>query len=145
MGQTPGGRSSIDVARLDHFRGYVAYWAVPEESTTALDGTWRRGPGRDLFDAVSAELGELPAIAEDLGVITPAVERLRDRLGLPGTVVTQFILDWHKSPIHVAELRLHGDDTDPRSGGGSRRTTTSATTRGTSPPREVHDEGRAGS
>ena len=65
---------------------------------------------------MSEQLGEVSAIAEDLGVITPAVERLRDRLGLPGTVVTQFILDWHKSPIHVAENSVaytatHDNDT----------------------------------
>ena len=68
----------FDAARVDHFRGFVAYWAVPRRSRTALAGSWRRGPGRELFDAVSGELGELPLIAEDLGVITPAVDRLRD-------------------------------------------------------------------
>ena len=80
----------FDLARIDHFRGFVAYWSVPESHKTARAGAWRRGPGRELFDAVAAALGELPLIAEDLGVITPAVERLRDGLGLPGMHVLQF-------------------------------------------------------
>jgi 4-alpha-glucanotransferase len=80
----------FDLARIDHFRGFAAYWAVPESHRTARGGVWRRGPGRALFDAVAAALGELPLIAEDLGVITPAVVRLRDGLGLPGMQVLQF-------------------------------------------------------
>jgi len=80
----------FDLARIDHFRGFVAYWSVPESHKTARRGAWRRGPGRELFDAVAAALGELPLIAEDLGLITPAVERLRDELGLPGMHVLQF-------------------------------------------------------
>ncbi len=83
----------FDVARIDHFRGLVAYWAVPEDASDARGGRWRRGPGRALFDAVSAELGELPVIAEDLGVITEPVERLRRSLGYPGMVVMQFGFD----------------------------------------------------
>jgi 4-alpha-glucanotransferase len=80
-----------DVARIDHFRGFVAYWAVPRGARHALSGGWRRGPGRAPFDAARLGLGrELPLIAEDLGVITPAVERLRDSLGFPGMVVLQF-------------------------------------------------------
>jgi 4-alpha-glucanotransferase len=80
----------VDLTRIDHFRGFVAYWAVPEENATAEHGTWRRGPGRALFDAVQAELGPLPLVAENLGVITPPVERLRRELGYPGMVVLQF-------------------------------------------------------
>jgi 4-alpha-glucanotransferase len=83
----------VDLARIDHFRGFVAYWAVPVEAPTARAGSWRRGPGRALFDAVAAELGALPLIAEDLGVITAPVERLRDQLGLPGMHVLQFGFD----------------------------------------------------
>ena len=80
-----------DVARIDHFRGFVAYWAVPRGARHALSGRWRRGPGRAPFDAAARDLArELPLIAEDLGVITPAVERLRDALGFPGMVVLQF-------------------------------------------------------
>jgi 4-alpha-glucanotransferase len=80
----------FDMARVDHFRGFASYWAVPAGARDARGGTWRRGPGRALFDAVSARLGPLALIAEDLGVITPPVERLRDELGLPGMVVLQF-------------------------------------------------------
>jgi 4-alpha-glucanotransferase len=80
----------VDVTRLDHFRGFVSYWAVPEGDETALHGRWRPGPGAELFRAVRAALGDRPLIAEDLGVITPPVYRLRDKLGLPGMAVLQF-------------------------------------------------------
>jgi len=80
----------VDLTRIDHFRGFVAYWAVPEGNPTAEQGTWRRGPGRTLFDALERELGPLPLVAEDLGVITPPVLRLRRELELPGMVVLQF-------------------------------------------------------
>lgn len=83
----------FDVTRIDHFRGFVAYWAVPEDATDARGGRWRRGPGRALFDAASAQLGALPVIAEDLGVITEPVTRLRRSLGFPGMVVMQFGFD----------------------------------------------------
>jgi 4-alpha-glucanotransferase len=82
-----------DVARLDHFRGFVAYWAVPRGARDAAGGRWARGPGRAVFDAAQRSLGSLPLIAEDLGVITPAVTRLRESLGLPGMVVLQFGFD----------------------------------------------------
>jgi 4-alpha-glucanotransferase len=82
----------FDLARIDHFRGFVAYWAVPAGAPNAASGTWKRGPGRALFEAVERELG-LPFVAEDLGVITPAVERLRDSLHLPGMLVLQFGFD----------------------------------------------------
>jgi 4-alpha-glucanotransferase len=86
--------SLFDLARIDHFRGFVAYWAVPSGARTAAAGHWRRGPGRALFDAVIGGLdgadGSLPLVAEDLGVITAPVERLRDSLGLPGMLVLQF-------------------------------------------------------
>jgi 4-alpha-glucanotransferase len=85
----------FDVVRLDHFRGFVAYWAVPAGAPTALGGRWRRGPGEDLFGAVARALGGLPFIAEDLGVITPAVRRLRDSLRLPGMLVLQFGFEPH--------------------------------------------------
>jgi 4-alpha-glucanotransferase len=74
----------FDVARLDHFRGFVAYWAVPAGARSPLEGRWRRGPGRALFDAVESELGSLPLIAEDLGYITPPVDALREALRVPG-------------------------------------------------------------
>ena len=77
----------VDLSRIDHFRGFVSYWSIPERHKTARNGTWRRGPGAELFHAVEAGLGRLPLVAEDLGVITPAVNALRDELGLPGMVV----------------------------------------------------------
>jgi 4-alpha-glucanotransferase len=83
----------FDFARIDHFRGFVSYWAVPAGSATALAGSWRRGPGAAVFRAAERELGPLPLVAEDLGVITPPVERLRDALGLPGMLVLQFGFD----------------------------------------------------
>jgi 4-alpha-glucanotransferase len=83
----------FDIARIDHFRGFVAYWAVPRGARDARSGRWRRGPGRAVFNAMAAELGTLPLIAEDLGVITPAVTRLRRELGLPGMVVLQWAFD----------------------------------------------------
>jgi 4-alpha-glucanotransferase len=81
--------SLYDVARIDHFRGFVAYWAVPAAASTAIGGSWKRGPGHAVFSAIEQELG-LPFVAEDLGRITPPVERLRDQLGLPGMLVLQF-------------------------------------------------------
>jgi 4-alpha-glucanotransferase len=83
----------FDVTRIDHFRGFVAYWAVPADAADARGGRWVRGPGRAVFDAAAAELGELPVIAEDLGVITEPVTRLRRSLGFPGMVIIQFGFD----------------------------------------------------
>ncbi len=79
-----------DIVRIDHFRGFEAYWAVPADSDTARNGAWEPGPGDAIFDAMRAEFGSLPIVAEDLGVITPEVEALRDRHGIPGMVVLQF-------------------------------------------------------
>jgi 4-alpha-glucanotransferase len=96
--------SLFDLARIDHFRGFVSYWAVPARARTAAGGRWKRGPGRAVFDAASAELGPLALVAEDLGVITPAVERLRDSLGFPGMVVLQFGFDPdHPESVHRFE------------------------------------------
>jgi 4-alpha-glucanotransferase len=83
----------FDLIRIDHFRAFVAGWAVPAGAADARSGAWRRGPGRAPFAAIRRTLGDLPLIAEDLGVITPAVDRLRDALGLPGMVVVQFGYD----------------------------------------------------
>jgi 4-alpha-glucanotransferase len=80
----------FDLVRIDHFRGFVAYWSIPARAPDARGGRWRRGPGRAPFDAARRKLGSLPLIAEDLGAITPAVLALRDALGLPGMVVLQF-------------------------------------------------------
>ena len=77
--------------RIDHFRGFEAYWEVPQGEETALNGKWVPGPGQDFFDAIIEELGsDLPIIAEDLGVITPEVEKLRDDNNLPGMKILQF-------------------------------------------------------
>ena len=80
----------VDVIRLDHFRGFESYWEVPGEHETAQHGQWVPGPGAALFEAVEAELGHVPMIVEDLGLITPEVAMLRDRLGYPGMKVLQF-------------------------------------------------------
>ena len=80
----------VDVARIDHFRGFVSYWAVPTHLKTAKHGRWRRGPGADLFRAAERELGPLPIVAENLGVITKRVEELREQLGIHGMLVMQF-------------------------------------------------------
>jgi 4-alpha-glucanotransferase len=83
----------VDLARIDHFRAFAAYWAVPAGARDARGGRWARGPGRAVFDAARGRLGELQVVAEDLGVITPAVRRLRDGLGFPGMAVLQFAFD----------------------------------------------------
>jgi 4-alpha-glucanotransferase len=80
----------VDMTRIDHFRGFVAYWAVPAGAPDAIGGSWVRGPGEALFRAAERELGELSVIAEDLGVITAPVTRLRRSLGFPGMAVLQF-------------------------------------------------------
>jgi 4-alpha-glucanotransferase len=80
----------VDLVRLDHFRGFEAYWAVPGDAETAVDGQWVKGPGADFFEALREALGELPIVAEDLGVITPEVEALRDRFDFPGMAILQF-------------------------------------------------------
>jgi len=80
----------VDIVRLDHFRGFEGYWEVPAGEPTAVKGRWVKGPGADLFRAIERALGPVPIIAEDLGVITPEVEALRDEFGFPGMKVLQF-------------------------------------------------------
>jgi 4-alpha-glucanotransferase len=80
----------VDAVRIDHFRGFVAAWVIPARNRTARRGRWVRGPGRVVFDAARGALGEFPVVAENLGLITPPVERLRHELGMPGTFVLQF-------------------------------------------------------
>ncbi len=85
----------VDVIRLDHFRGFAAAWHVPADAPTAQSGQWVSGPGASFFQAVQPELGHLPFIAEDLGLITPDVYALRDQFQVPGTRVLQFAFDGH--------------------------------------------------
>lgn len=80
----------LGMIRLDHFRGFEAYYEIPGRDTTAVNGKWVKGPGAALFDAVVGALGELPIVAENLGVITPEVEGLRNRFGFPGMAILQF-------------------------------------------------------
>jgi 4-alpha-glucanotransferase len=82
--------AQVDLVRLDHFRGFEAYWEVPAGNSTAEIGRWVPGPGADLFKALRRALGRLPLIAEDLGVITPPVEALRRQFHLPGMRILQF-------------------------------------------------------
>ena len=107
----------VDLTRVDHFRGFVSYWAVPERHKTARYGVWRRGPGAAVFRAVEAALGPLPVVAEDLGVITEPVVRLRHELGFPGMRVLQFGLGGDPSNPHL-----------PRTTSSSRSSTPARTT-----------------
>jgi len=93
----------VDLTRIDHFRGFVAYWAVRQGRKTASKGRWLRGPGAQLFHAIESELGELAVVAEDLGVITEPVVRLRHELGLPGMVVLQFALGDDPANPHLPQ------------------------------------------
>ncbi len=79
-----------DIVRIDHFRGFEAYWEIPAHEKTAINGRWIPGPGEALFDEMIKQLGPLPIIAEDLGIITPPVEALRDKFHFPGMRVLQF-------------------------------------------------------
>jgi 4-alpha-glucanotransferase len=109
-----------DIVRLDHFRGFEAYWAIPSKEKTAVKGEWVRAPGYDLFNALETELGPLPLVAEDLGLITPQVEALRTSLGLPTMRVMQFgfsekgahpHLPHRYTPGTVAYTGTHDNDT----------------------------------
>ncbi|WP_419175187.1 4-alpha-glucanotransferase [Desulfosediminicola sp.] len=83
----------VDIARIDHFRAFESYWAIPAENDTAVDGDWVKGPGAGFFKKIKRRLGELNIIAEDLGIITQEVIDLRDKLELPGMKVLQFAFD----------------------------------------------------
>jgi 4-alpha-glucanotransferase len=80
----------VDIVRIDHFRGFAGYWEIPAHQPTAVHGRWLPGPGAALFEAIQAALGDLPIIAEDLGIITPDVEALRCRFAFPGMRILQF-------------------------------------------------------
>jgi 4-alpha-glucanotransferase len=93
--------SLYDIVRLDHFRGFEAYWSIPASEETAVHGEWVKAPGQALFRALQAALGPLPLIAEDLGMITPEVDALRHELGLPGMKVVQFGFGDKGAHIHL--------------------------------------------
>jgi 4-alpha-glucanotransferase len=108
------------IVRLDHFRGFESYWAIPAEEETAVKGNWVKAPGLKLFRALEAALGPLPLVAEDLGMITPAVDALRLELGMPGMKVLQFGFGSKGAHIHlphrftpdtVAYTGTHDNDT----------------------------------
>jgi 4-alpha-glucanotransferase len=80
----------LDMIRLDHFRGFEAYYEIPAGEVTAVNGSWVKGPGAAFFEAITAALGELPIVAENLGVITPEVEALRKQFHFPGMAILQF-------------------------------------------------------
>jgi 4-alpha-glucanotransferase len=111
----------LDLIRLDHFRGFEAYYEIPGGDTTAVNGKWVTGPGAPLFEALQNALGPLPIVAENLGVITPGVEALRERFGFPGMAILQFAFGHdpqapqfkpHNYPRHlVAYTGTHDNDT----------------------------------
>lgn len=91
-----------DLVKIDHFRGFESFWSVSKRFKTARRGRWEPGPGKALFDALQSELGSLPLVAEDLGVITPAVDALRNRYGFPGMKVLQF--EVARQDFDIAEI-----------------------------------------
>jgi len=99
----------FDRVRLDHFRGFEAYWEIPGRETTAIRGRWVPGPGAEFFSALQAAMGELPVVAENLGVITPAVEALRKQFGFPGMSLLQFAFG---NDPQGASFRPHNYDRD---------------------------------
>ncbi len=98
IGRLRAALRTVDLVRIDHFRGFVGYWEIPANEPTAVAGRWVEGPGDAFFAAVYQALGELPIVAEDLGVITPEVGALRRRWGLPGMKVLEFAFDEDDSP-----------------------------------------------
>ena len=98
----------FDLVRIDHFRGLAAAWVIPAHEPTAIHGEWVEAPGAALLQAIADEMGELPLVAEDLGIITPAVTALRHQFGLPGMAVLQFAFDHHADNPHKPE-NVHPD------------------------------------
>lgn len=110
----------VDIIRIDHFRGFVSYWAVPYGEETAINGEWEKGPNEKLFTAIIDALGNIPIWAEDLGVITPEVEALRDKFNFPGMKVLQFAFDdpddndmmpYYHIPNCICYTGTHDNDT----------------------------------
>ena len=87
----------VDIIRIDHFRAFESYWSVDGKATTAINGRWLKGPGKPFFDEIERELGEMNIVAEDLGIITSEVERLRDDCGFPGMKIVHFMLEPNES------------------------------------------------
>jgi 4-alpha-glucanotransferase len=88
----------VDIVRVDHFRGFESYWEIDGKAKTAVNGRWVKGPGQAFFAEVERELGHLPLVAEDLGIITDEVEQLRDKCGYPGMKVLHFMM--HFNDMH---------------------------------------------
>ena len=101
-------RELYDIIRLDHFRGFEAYWSIPAEEETAINGEWVKAPGLELFRALESELGPLPLVAEDLGLITPEVDALRIALAMPGMRVLQFGFGDKGAHIHLPHRFVPG-------------------------------------
>ncbi len=107
----------VDYARIDHFIGFVRYWAVPYGEKTAINGKWRKGPGEEFFSIMKKKIGELPIIVEDLGVVTPDVIELKNKFGFPGLRLLQFSFRENDTPPHkfeencVAYTGIHDQDT----------------------------------
>jgi 4-alpha-glucanotransferase len=94
----------FDLVRIDHFRALESYWEVPADAKTAKTGVWRHGRGQELLTVLREQYGDLPLVAEDLGIITDEVRALRDRFGLPGMVVLQFAFDGSADNPHLPQL-----------------------------------------
>jgi 4-alpha-glucanotransferase len=110
----------FDMLRLDHFRGFEKYWEIPAAAATAVDGHWVEGPGAALFERLQQEYGDLPLVAEDLGIITPEVDALRLAFGFPGMKILQFAFDGgadnpylpqNHEPLSVVYTGTHDNDT----------------------------------
>ncbi len=99
--------AQVDMVRIDHFRGFEAFWEVAADAPNAIKGRWVKGPGMALFDTLRQELGALPVIAEDLGVITPEVEALRDATGFPGMKVLHFAFGGDPNDVHLPHRHTH--------------------------------------
>ena len=111
----------VDYIRVDHFRGFEAYWAIPAGEPTAIHGQWVKGPDHDFFTAILKTQGKLPILAEDLGLITDEVRTLRDDFGFPGMKVLQFAFDVNEAGkegftnaflppyVRAEQPRLHGN------------------------------------
>ncbi|MBD1859385.1 MULTISPECIES: 4-alpha-glucanotransferase [Leptolyngbya] len=97
----------VDIVRVDHFRGFQAYWQVPAGEETAINGEWIEAPGADFFETLGQRLGQLPILAEDLGIITPEVEELRDHFNFPGMKILMFAFSDDASNTHLPHHYVH--------------------------------------